>query len=533
MNSHKSHVQYVRVACGHCAKLSKASGVLDVGSGVSAFKPAMAACSKCKRTRYCDSGCQRADFQAHKLLCPALVSVNSLEASVVVDGGSTGGGERAKSVVLDSINSLVHITPGLDPGTAAKYVGRFCRACFRTVGMIPSGEAALHCSKCLLAWCCSEACWCRYAPLHASAGSCGALRCIVESDDFQRRCVIDDGEPEVACFTPEKRVARFSALPLPEPKLACTDAFRRDVGVPAGIQFGQGWGPYFASRGAPQPIGAFPPGLWLHSTNSLSRPLTILLGLQAAYGSAWLSKATRLTIHLVGAEPSFEFGQLMAYEELLHLLPALTQLSLAFVGPEMRMSGDPNVEDVAKPLNFKPIGCCPGCTACGAQRRFDVKIAPYDEFVEGCASNLPPDLVVAFQPGFSERRLANAWGSSIALVLKRGWPLLVTSFAEDEVAVDWVRMGEFARGAGLTMPKSESCAAPSSSTSSAAPSSAAGAGARSVRVLEHPRANPFASLVLQDNWGAMDEGGDVGRLVVDSFIARNAYFFVVAGPGPA
>jgi len=497
------HVQYARAACGNCGAQAAPAGVIDVDAGITAYRPSLAACARCRRVRYCNVACQRADHARHKLLCAPLAACNAMEAEAEAARGATPLPACALSAIMASAAHLTRAVVGLERSTALKYVARFCRACFRTAGMMQPG-AALHCRACLLAVCCSEACWRAYAPAHAASGSCAALRCIVEQDEFQWRCVVEDGRHEPAAFVPEERVAKYSDLLLQHKPAAAsfTDAFRRSVGVPACIRFGQGWGPYLEARGAP-PTDELPQGLWLHTTSALSRPLSILLALRAAHGTAWLSSASTLTVHLLGATRDFEIAHLAAYEELLHLLPALRVLNLAFIGPELQAE-EAAMRDASAPLEFDALECCPSCKAKGAQRRVAIKMAAYDAVVLGCAPAPAPDLVVAFQAGFSE--LADDWRSSMTLVLARRWPLAVTSYAEDEARMDLDALKRFdgalpARG--------------------------------SMQVLLPPQANPFATLELQDDWGKMDAEGNLSCLAVDSFIARNSWMCVVRGGAPA
>jgi splicing suppressor protein 51 len=516
------HTQYARVACGACAALATPAVVIDVGAGVHVFRPSLPACSRCRRVRYCDAACQRADFPRHKKLCAALAACNAAESGASLSAPRVAPEEHALRLVVASARRLATAVPELDVPAAAKYAARFCRACFRTVGALPAGDGGLHCGRCKLAMCCSEACWRQYAPAHASNGACDALLCIVEQDAFQRRCVVEDGQPQVVTIVPETAVARYADLPQPAAAAAAgatppfTDSFRRDVGVPAGLPFGRAWGVYFAAR-EPQRCRRyrdFPPGLLLHSTGALSRPLTALLALRAAHGATWLATATALTLHLVGATQEFEVQQLQAYEELLHLIPSLRRLDLVFIGPEVGFP-ERELRDVTQRIAFDSLGCCPGCEARGAQRRMGVRVATYERVLAGCAANPPPDLVVAFQAGFSE--LADGWRDAMTRVLSSGWPLLVTSYAEDEARIDLAAVERFAE---LAAPPAAPACGPAS-----------GDVAPPVQVLLPPQANPYASLVLQDDWGKMDSRGCLTQLSVDTFIARNSWYFVVRGGG--
>lgn len=121
-------------------------------------------------------------------------------------------------------------------------------------------------------------------------------------------------------------------------------------------KFPSGWAEFWQRRCSSDTHGALDRGsaAWLVASNALSMPLTVVSHLasqsassKAAAGegkcaeakvtdlkSADLLSAQRLRLHLVGAA-EYECDNALVFEELLHLLPNLTTLSLCLIGPSL------------------------------------------------------------------------------------------------------------------------------------------------------------------------------------------------------
>ena len=125
------------------------------------------------------------------------------------------------------------------------------------------------------------------------------------------------------------------------------------------------WDDYPAWRGI-SPTSQFvtQPLYRAHVTESMSMPLTCLLGLQHFYPpDAALWSKESLTIHVAGAE-SYEWRGRAFWEELLHVMPRLKQINLVLVGPAMA--------DIAHNCEGRSDGHIPGtrmptCDACTAR----------------------------------------------------------------------------------------------------------------------------------------------------------------------
>lgn len=94
------------------------------------------------------------------------------------------------------------------------------------------------------------------------------------------------------------------------------------------------------------------------STERSSTMLTIIAALEAIFKER-LATITSLNLHVIGAN-SVELGELMLFEEILHLLPALKTLDCSFVGL-----------DLPKPIGTEEklmLDCCDDCTSAGRTR---------------------------------------------------------------------------------------------------------------------------------------------------------------------
>lgn len=93
-------------------------------------------------------------------------------------------------------------------------------------------------------------------------------------------------------------------------------------------------------------------------TIGLSMPLTILDALQR-FSLTPTSIGSKLVIHILGAQMDFEmtYGA-MAFEEIMHQLPWVTELLVEFIGP---LAGSGHAGEI-------PMDTCPRCKEMGRRR---------------------------------------------------------------------------------------------------------------------------------------------------------------------
>lgn len=134
-----------------------------------------------------------------------------------------------------------------------------------------------------------------------------------------------------------------------------------------------------------------------------------------------------LTVHILGATPTYEGSFLPTYEEILHQLPDVKILRVIFIGLEVPIE----LEAVARETE---MACCPICTSLGRKRTSTWRHGTYQDLVE----ELPtPDLVVAFSPGFSQEDWKEStWKESVETILKKKIPLVVTSNTKEDGMYD-------------------------------------------------------------------------------------------------
>lgn len=160
-----------------------------------------------------------------------------------------------------------------------------------------------------------------------------------------------------------------------------------------------------------------------------------------------LSEAKELTIHIVGAAVTNEQLTVTVFEELLHVLPHLQQLTVVMIGPELSESHMPDANT------------CDKCEKVGKKMTFLSYPMLYEEYVHntGTKNNdnhesntneeqpkeaqefKRPDLVCAFNSGIHEAELTNkenSWQPALEWILQNNVPLLVTSYNAEEAELD-------------------------------------------------------------------------------------------------
>jgi splicing suppressor protein 51 len=162
---------------------------------------------------------------------------------------------------------------------------------------------------------------------------------------------------------------------------------------------------------------------------SLSIPITILSALETVISD--LPSRRSLAIHVVGAAGR-EQKRRGAMEELLHLLPKLKDLQITFVGPEviLQMADDEGVNRA-----------CPNCP--NRKRTMLAYSMPYHQYLDGHQITGKPDLICAFNTGFSEESTA-LWEPSLLRIIDSGIPALFTTYNKPEAikeTIMWMNMG--------------------------------------------------------------------------------------------
>jgi len=152
--------------------------------------------------------------------------------------------------------------------------------------------------------------------------------------------------------------------------------------------------------------------------------LTVIAALEKAFPD--ISTRSSITLHFIGAA-SWELSRLIVFEELLHLLPALKELKLTFVGFEIPKQ---TVAEMGINRTFS-AQCCPDCTTRGRTRILSLWQGAYHDFLR---SNMfeKPDLAVAFQTGFSQESRAE-WLPTIEYLSHAHHPTLLTCYNEIEM----------------------------------------------------------------------------------------------------
>lgn len=157
----------------------------------------------------------------------------------------------------------------------------------------------------------------------------------------------------------------------------------------------------------------------------LSRPLTLLYGIQKLN----LTNASSLTIHVIGATNE-EFRCAGYWEILLHWLPKLKEIKVAFVGPEIN-----------GPFQLA-ITACESCNFVSKKPALvSSRRSHYDEYFESKFYS-KPDIVVGYNLDLHESELGLSectWKETILSLKKVEAPLILTAGTEDRATKDHER----------------------------------------------------------------------------------------------
>lgn len=343
------------------------------------------------------------------------------------------------------------------------YNERICvlnaRACWVCFADGRAGVKLVACTLCWHAYACAGTCTAAFSVLHPR--KCKACTDIAVSVAVNQLplSVLADGTRLPIVYVPARLEACYMPLMLPQPEARAHTSGASEVeegswgdedAVPrtddvapedrpaASIRSvaGLGWPSFVARYDWPD----FSPVVMTAMLAPLSFPLTIVHCLELCMPAS-ISSASRVVVHVVGAQLVPELFSLTRYELLLHLLPSMTDVHLRFVG-----SGLADTVRASLPASLLPggldtalstgtDGLCETCKDAGRRLRIGFSCGHYDsmiarsaEWPAGCDKS-PPDVIVLFNPTFA----ADSAGWSAALLkLPVNTPVFVTSSCNED-----------------------------------------------------------------------------------------------------
>ncbi|KAL7416736.1 hypothetical protein BDY24DRAFT_438566 [Mrakia frigida] len=396
----KTIEQYLGITCFFC---SERKGDRDPS-----------ACVRCKRVSYCSKECQKLDYKVHRHICIAITAcLEGIPLSSALD-----------HPVLTSIPPKPSDLTRLMESMSTKLMRPLCTFLGTRMGRISTGLAlniprcshcALaqsdveggrlrRCTDCVYRFCSRKECG-RAAVEHRTSGLCSKLQQIADDERFIRDYEVNNPSDHIAVYLPPRLIRDETPLPLD-------------------------WNSYFDSL--PFPPAVEPAQQRTMAMHSLSIPLTIVaslarLGLLPKFSNR--NDRSRLLVHLVGAEKHFEI-QAAVYEEINHLLPGVSFLQVVMVGKNLGVS--PWSDGASETQKFP-------CQFCVQEMRGrEVKFYDSTTYHDWLASPDflpdPPDLVLAFNSGISER--PSSWKPTVLALLERRVPVVFTSLNEMEANAD-------------------------------------------------------------------------------------------------
>lgn len=174
----------------------------------------------------------------------------------------------------------------------------------------------------------------------------------------------------------------------------------------------------------------------------LSHPLTIIQAMEdfLKSGALTIADGSTFVLHVLGAEMVQEMNFIDVFEEIMHFFPAIAELRIYFIGPNVPVM-DENIRGPAA------METCPKCTASGRRRKLAIINGYYHDFVKS-AQFERPSLAVAFNSGVSQEE-RESWLPTLKSLSDLAVPFVFTCFNEYEADAD----AEFLRDAGLKLSK--------------------------------------------------------------------------------
>lgn len=224
------------------------------------------------------------------------------------------------------------------------------------------------CQICKNGWCCEEH-WEQYEPKHTRE-ICQLYLKASLADRFFKNHIKETGE--VFLFLPDEST-RLEPIE----------------------KFPKTWDEYYRLR---SPMnhgyvmnGNLPEEILLCGTRQLSQVVTCLLGMYT-HDQEYFTSAKNIVIHVVGADPAFELeggGPTCIWEEILHFLPAIKNMTVTFIGPE-------SIELIESVMQS-----CPDCNSNSRTRAYGFYKLPYHEY-HASGKFRKPDFIVAYNTGMYE-----------------------------------------------------------------------------------------------------------------------------------
>ncbi|KAJ7660904.1 hypothetical protein DFH06DRAFT_988531 [Mycena polygramma] len=376
-------------------------------------------CSKCHRISYCDTECQKSDWESHKVMCKALSKLekNLVAASKLVSilpKEPTTDVQQLRKLAGQQIDVYCDYLPGYHPFIMFLPVTR--------TDMVIRMEAVLEgttvddtmrlipCPECKLSLCCSREHWEIADRLHHEP--CHDLR------DSPSQCYLNKlahGQSMIAASFFQDASGHMAWLP---------DRIKHKW---VSLE-GQSWGGEFddelckiSGKSDPLILGAI--------SDTLTLPMTILYALsKLSDGDGWTQKQT-LMVHIVGAS-SREWSCSRVFEEILHRTPQVKTLKIIMCGPEAPDRKTHNVEI----CRHVQVGPCYHVL----NRLIQCLYRAYHDFVREQGSDFErPDLCIGFNSGANHSAsLGYTWPATFKLLVERKIPSLITAFGREDAEKD-------------------------------------------------------------------------------------------------
>ncbi|KAF7290648.1 MYND-type domain-containing protein [Mycena indigotica] len=369
---------------------------------------ALSKCSGCKRVVYCSKTCQSQDWKEHKSICKKLAKVNAYDAA---KGHTLSDlSQRFEYFIAEQeARARIDLTgsPYQHPLVG---MGVKCQVCFRTP-FHDSEHTFSPCEDCKLAWWCSPKCRKLFKQYH-SPDQCATLNTVRATDTVRIAYALSRQSIRsmmLCTYNPQKRHT-------PIARLKGWDDYFTDIMPEFDIHARHVAAEFTAVH--PDAIRA----VKLLAIESASIALTLLAALEKTIPDVGYRSRTTLCIHIIGAGSRETLCQGIM-EEIMHYLPNLRTLTVAYVGPAL----PPNADD----SDTRNV-VCESCIPLG-RRRFAIRRHMlYHDFVQSeTYKSHPPDLVAGFNTGMGEVE-SDLWKPSIQYILDSNIPAVFTSYSRWE-----------------------------------------------------------------------------------------------------
>jgi splicing suppressor protein 51 len=168
-------------------------------------------------------------------------------------------------------------------------------------------------------------------------------------------------------------------------------------------------------------------GLMCMMQDTHSRPLTIVSALEVALPD--IAQRRELVVHVAAASWA-EWDARGALEDVLHFFPALRSLTMVYAGPEI--PPDLAADGSVRAQNF----ACASCNSTGRRRKSVYFHGVHHDFMKSPEyTRHPPDLVIAFNTGFSEID-EDSWTPTLDALLDSGIPTAFTAYSLTEAKME-------------------------------------------------------------------------------------------------